>query len=782
MNRLRAAIIGGGDLCASLIEGLARCRETPLSLRIIGVADPDPRAPGMQLARERRIPTRASFRDLFRLDGLNLLLLLTRDPELQGAFHAERPSHLPWAGRPAAAVMLEALRVAGEKRRAEKKYRDLFDGAREGVVFFDPSGRITECNYSLALLVGTARDRLEGATAGDLAAGVSRTILENHLDGLRSLGTVAVEMTFLRRDGREVPVEADIVWQPDAHLFRMTVRDISLRKKLEAWRRDYAEKLEAEVASRTRALRESEEEARLQRKTAEGIISGSPIPMYVLDRSHRVIYWNKACEKLTGYSAAQMIGTDRHWMPFYPRKRLTLADLVLDQDIARIRELYRHMHLRPSSMVEGGYQAEHFFPDLGPKGTHLYFNAAPILDDKGQPQAAVVTYQDFSERVRMTQEIRRRENFVQNLIQNSIDGIMATDPQGKIIIFNRGALELLGYEPAEIVGRMNYRDILRQETAAAVREAFYNERFGPPGKIINMELELLNKARETIPVRLSGTLLFEEGREVGSVVFIQDLRPVIRLQREKEQAQRLAAIGETVAGLAHYIKNILTAFQGGAYVIRSAMAKKDLGLVEKGWAMVERNIEQIAHIVTDMLIYSRERTPRCEPVDPNELVEEILDSMKQRARLSGVTLAPRLHPRLPPVLMDRTAIHRCLLNLVSNAVDACTLEGIVDGRGRVEVKTDRPKGWGVRFEVTDNGTGMDEALQQKLFTGFFTTKGYRGTGLGLPVTRKIVEEHGGKLTFTSCPGRGTTFALWLPEKSPQGSEADDGARPGDDGS
>ncbi len=767
MSRLKAGIIGGDLLCAALIEGLASCRQDPFSVHVIGVAEPDPHAPGIQRAREYRIPTCASFRELLALKGIDFLLLLTRDRRLQAAFHAERPPQLPWAGRPAAEMMLAALRLAEEKRRAEKKYRDLFDGAREGVIFFDLSGRITECNYSLALLVGSAKNRLEGSPVKDLAAGLSRTILEHHLDGLRSLGTTTVEMAFLRHDGCEVPVEADIVWQPEAALFRMTFRDISLRKKLEAWRRDYAQKLEAEVASRTRALQESEKEARMQRKTAEGIIAGSPIPMYVLDRNHRVIYWNKACEKLTGYPAEQMIGTDRHWMPFYPHKRPTLADLVLDRDIGRIQELYRHMRLRPSPLVDGGYEAEHFFAHLGPEGAHLYLNAAPILDDEGQPQAAVVTYQDVSERVRMTQEIRRRETFVQNLIQNSIDGIIATDHQGRIVIFNRGAVELLGYEPAEIVGKMNYRDILRDETAASVRQAFYGERFGPPGKIINMEVELLNKARETIPVRLSGALLFEEGREMGSVVFIQDLRPVIRLQREKEQAQRLAAIGETVAGLAHYIKNILTALQGGAYVMKSALAKKDLGLVEKGWGMVERNIDQIAHIVTDMLIYSREQRPRYEPVDPNQLVEEVLASMAERARLSGVTLVPRLHPHLPPVFMDRTAIHRCLLNLVSNAVDACTLEGIVDGQGMVEVRTDRPEGWGVRFEVADNGTGMDEALQRKLFTGFFTTKGYKGTGLGLPVTRKIAEEHGGKLTFTSHPGRGTTFTLLLPDKDPR---------------
>jgi signal transduction histidine kinase len=182
--------------------------------------------------------------------------------------------------------------------------------------------------------------------------------------------------------------------------------------------------------------------------------------------------------------------------------------------------------------------------------------------------------------------------------------------------------------------------------------------------------------------------------------------------------------------------------------------------------MVERNIEQISGIVTDMLIYSRERTPNYQMISPNELVSEVLELVYQRAKLAGVSLEREFDPDLTPVAMDRTGIYRCLLNLISNAVDACTLEGIVHGKGIVKVKTDRPAGWGVRFQVKDNGTGMDEATRKRLFADFFTTKGYKGTGLGLPVTDKIVREHEGELFFDSNPGCGTTFSLLLPERPP----------------
>ena len=181
--------------------------------------------------------------------------------------------------------------------------------------------------------------------------------------------------------------------------------------------------------------------------------------------------------------------------------------------------------------------------------------------------------------------------------------------------------------------------------------------------------------------------------------------------------------------------------------------------------MVERNIDQIGSIVTDMLIYSKERTPDYQMVDPNELVAEILELIEEKARIAGVTLVRDLQSGINKVSMDRTGIHNSLLNIIGNAIDSCTLEGIVDGKGIVTVKTDSPPGRGIRYIISDNGTGIDEKTQKKLFTDFFTTKGYKGTGLGLPVTKKIVEEHGGKLTFKSKLGQGTVFTLSIPRLS-----------------
>ncbi|MBN1277587.1 MAG: PAS domain S-box protein [Deltaproteobacteria bacterium] len=598
--------------------------------------------------------------------------------------------------------------------------------------------------------------------------GLKEVILNEMPDNVNIIDSASAEffLRLLSSDTEKKGIEADSPGGEDLSSetwVNVEDKDAASAKpdKFEA---TYRERLEKEVEERTKELMAQKQETEREKKTAEGIIYGSPAPMFVVDKNHHIIYWNKACENLTGFRSQDMIGTDRQWEPFYAHRKPLLADVIIDNDPKTMEKVITSMNLKKSPVVEGGYETEYFVPNLGDEGAHLYINAAPIRDDSGNIQGAIVSYQDFTERFKMTQEIKRRESFVQNLIQNSIDGIIATDARGKITIFNRGAVEILGYEPEEIIGHVSYHEILSEETSRAIREAFYSKKYGPEGKIINMETDHLNKANQRIPVRLSGTLICEAEKEVGSVVFIQDLREIHRLQKEKEQAERMAAIGSALAGLAHYIKNILTGLQGGAYVLNSAISKNDLDLVGKGWGMVRRNIDQIGIIVTDMLIYSSERKPVYQMVDPNGLVMELIDLMEERAKLSGVRIEYDLQPDLGKTVMDRTAIYRCLLNLITNAIDACTLEGIVAGKGVVIIKTERPAGGSVRFEVSDNGTGMDDEVQKRLFTDFFTTKGYKGTGLGLPVTQKIIKEHGGELSFKSKPGHGTTFSILLPER------------------
>jgi signal transduction histidine kinase len=231
--------------------------------------------------------------------------------------------------------------------------------------------------------------------------------------------------------------------------------------------------------------------------------------------------------------------------------------------------------------------------------------------------------------------------------------------------------------------------------------------------------------------------------------------------RDKIQAERLAAVGQTIATLSHHIKNILQGIRGGSYLIDMGLKEKDDAIVRRGWTIVEKNQGKIYNLVMDMLSFSKDREPALEPADLNETVADVVELMQSRARELNVVLEWKPAADLPQVLFDPDGIHRAVLNIATNAIDAA--EG-VDG-ARVVVATARDEQDEVaRVTVTDNGVGIAESDLASIFQVFASTKGARGTGLGLPVSQKIVREHGGKIIVTSQLGQGSQFIIELPLK------------------
>jgi signal transduction histidine kinase len=234
------------------------------------------------------------------------------------------------------------------------------------------------------------------------------------------------------------------------------------------------------------------------------------------------------------------------------------------------------------------------------------------------------------------------------------------------------------------------------------------------------------------------------------------------------QAERLAAVGHTIAALSHHIKNILQGLRSGTDILRMGIEGPDAELLRQGWKIVEKNQGKIYHLVLDMLSYSKDREPAVEPTTLNALVTDVVELMRPRAAELQVGLTTDLAPVLPQVPADSEGIHRALLNIVGNAVDA--VEGRPDAAVRVTCDAE-PDGEWVQIVVADNGIGIPPDKLADIFKPFVSTKGSRGTGLGLAVSRKILREHGGDIVVSSRPGAGSTFTLRLPLKSPQATEA-----------
>jgi signal transduction histidine kinase/pSer/pThr/pTyr-binding forkhead associated (FHA) protein len=233
-------------------------------------------------------------------------------------------------------------------------------------------------------------------------------------------------------------------------------------------------------------------------------------------------------------------------------------------------------------------------------------------------------------------------------------------------------------------------------------------------------------------------------------------------------SERLAAIGQTIAALSHHIKNIMQGIIFGSDMVRAAIAEKDDGLLQKGWKLVERNQGKIHDLVLDMLSYSKDREPAIDMLDLNSLVTEVVEVVRGRIQEEKVNLDLRLAPHLTAVPADEEGIHRALLNIVSNAIDA--MHHVEDRYLGVQTLLETGGEW-VRIVVLDHGTGIPPDQINHIFKPFVSTKGAKGTGLGLAVSRKILREHGGDILVQSQVGKGSKFVLRLPMKSPHLSEA-----------
>ncbi len=232
-----------------------------------------------------------------------------------------------------------------------------------------------------------------------------------------------------------------------------------------------------------------------------------------------------------------------------------------------------------------------------------------------------------------------------------------------------------------------------------------------------------------------------------------------RYQEALIQAERLAAVGHTVAAISHHIKNILQGIRGGTYLIDHGLKGAQDDVVRQGLDIIERNQTRIYNLVLDMLSYSKEREPLRVTADLVDTVREVVDMVRPRAAEIGVSLELECADEIPTSYYDEEAIHRAILNLVTNALDV--MEDQEPGHVWIHAGYD-PKTGRLYVSVADDGPGIPESERELIFQAFHSTKGARGTGLGLAVSRKIMLEHEGELLLESVLGKGSRFTLSWP--------------------
>jgi PAS domain S-box-containing protein len=397
---------------------------------------------------------------------------------------------------------------------------------------------------------------------------------------------------------------------------------------------------------------------------------------------------------------------------------------------------------------------------------HYVVHVAPVVQDDGSIPFLVEMSTDVTRQRQLDDELSRAHVLNRALVEASGDAILALDVKGRVTLCNPAASTLFGWSAGEFVGRPPPAGLVPPEHAQSLRR-------GDPMCVVP-DLLVPRKDGSTVPVGFCGVPLSAGEELIGSAAFFHDLREVKQLEHEKLSAERLAAVGQTVAGLAHGVKNILTGLEGGLYLMRSGLDRTDGERVREGFDMLTRNIGRVTTFVRTLLDFSRGRAPAARLVDPVAMAEEVVALFRESAEQHGVTVRAEVDGPVAPAPFDPEGMHTALSNLVTNAIDACQASERSEREVRVTVR-EEPDTYPFRVppavpptavvvEVRDDGMGMDYEVQQKVFTNFFTTKGEGGTGLGLLLTRKIVQEHGGTVTVESKSGSGTAVRLVFPRR------------------
>ncbi|MBW1797187.1 MAG: PAS domain S-box protein [Deltaproteobacteria bacterium] len=494
-------------------------------------------------------------------------------------------------------------------------------------------------------------------------------------------------------------------------------------------------------AEKQKLQKESEEKLQQFLESAHDIIC-------IKDLEGRYLYVNPAATASMGISPAKAIGrTDFEVF----QERLAQAMAAYDREmIVKQKTLFSTERMRVKDQVR-------------------HFNTVrfPILNDRGRMISFAIIARDMTEEVSLQEEVRQNKEYLENILGNSSDMIITTDLEGRIVTFNPGGERILGYKREEILGvKMEalWKAPEKRRRLMAEVEA--------KGAVNNYPGVLIAKEGHEVEISLSISQLRDsKGRVLGTVGISKDVTEENRLRRQLIEQERLAAVGQTVAGVTHCIKNVLNGLKGGAYMLNVGLKRGDSALLEEGWGNVQKGIDRISKLSLDMLSYCRDRKPNSVPTDPLKLVRETAEILSKSAEQEGIEI--RCHgDDGPPVDLDPDTIGRALLNLTSNAVDACREKSYgPEEKPLVELRVKRDKG-DLFFLVRDNGVGMNEEIRKQRFTRSFSTKDAGGTGLGLCVTHKIVEEHGGDVAVESSPGHGSTFTIVLKGVYPENQAGD----------
>ncbi len=464
------------------------------------------------------------------------------------------------------------------------------------------------------------------------------------------------------------------------------------------------------------------------------------------------------------------IGVSKHRMEAEIRQTrldlgaLTVVTLVLGGLVAALvaRRIARPVRAlaEGAAAISRGELNQQILPSRSDEIGQLALAFNHMADQLFRQRTAIETA--HSDLQRHFEELGDLKSYTDSILESITSGIITLDLEGRVVTMNAAAELLTGLFGPEAVGRYCTEVFSHSPEVVEVLMETLGSRTG----ITSASLRLMRRPGTSLPIELSAApLRGAEGKDLGLVAIFKDVTVVHELEAELRRSDRLAALGTLAAGLAHEIKNPLSSLQTFTRLVSRKF--NDQRFRETFERVVPRELDRINGIVERLLELARPHRLSLKPVQVPVLLERVLDLYTNQIDAKQITVLREYTPDLPAIQGDAEHLYQAFLNLVSNALEAMSTGGRLTLRtGWSETKDWSPLARrapmrGVKVEIEDSGSGISLPAADRIFNPFFTTK-ETGTGLGLALTHKIIEDHGGNITFRSSPGVGTTFRLLLP--------------------
>jgi two-component system NtrC family sensor kinase len=617
-------------------------------------------------------------------------------------------------------------------RASIEDYKKLFEHVRVGVHMSSKEGKFIDANQALMEMLGyTSKEEFFKVDIGkDLY--LNPEDRRKYQDLIERNGHVIdYEVDFKRKDGKVISVlrTAHARYDQEGKVigYEGICVDQTQRKEME------------------RKLKKAHDiQTNLIQTSIDAIIAN--------DRKGNIIIFNKSAENIFGYTQEEI--SKVHVTQFYK-----------DGEAKKIKKMiYGPEHGGPGRLVNYKVEIVDKYGQIVP-----ILLSATLLYEEGQEVATVGYFKDMREVKRLQQELHTLFEFEHNLIQSSIDAIIASDRDGSIIVFNQQAEKLLGYSAYEMIMKMSFNELFPPAMLEELRNELASDEYGGENRLLLFETYMINKTGDKIPVQLSATVMFDQGEEIGMVGFFRDLREIRRMEQQFTNQARLLhehkmiSLGRLSASIVHELNNPLSGILNYIRLMlkiikRGDLDAKNIEKFQRHLTLVESETSRCSKIVSNLLAFSRKSELELKAMSINDLLEKCILLSQHKLMLQNIQIKTDLDPGIPEVLGDFNQTQQCVINLIFNAIDA-----MPDGGTLTLASSFDPETQMVEIKIEDTGCGIAGEDLHQIFDPFYSTKTEgKGLGLGLSMVYGIIDRHNGSITVDSKLDKGTVFTIRLP--------------------